>query len=289
MVALAASAILVTSIACSLSTNADDLTGGNQAVGEAGADGAPGLDASDDGSVRRDDSEAPRDGVSGDNAASTAYRDAVLADHPVDYWRLGDLPGSKSANNLGGPHPGVVNGTVVLGAAGALLNDSDGAFEFSANGYLSVNGAFSFVGSIFSAELWIRPKFSDSTNRFALGKATYYPDVSGFEVLVQDGIVCGAIAQQSNFGKACAGIPVNEFSHVAFTYDLSKCRAYVNGVLKDEQDCSAFTVSLAAPDLTLGAFAPAMFPLEGALDEVAIYDHVLPVERVAAHFHASGR
>jgi hypothetical protein len=291
VVALLALLASATAIACSLSTDADHLTGGADAesaeTGEAAlTDGGGGLD---EGSLSDRSNSQSTEGASGDVALSTAYRDAVQADHPVDYWRLGDSLGSKTAYDLASPHPGQVTGSVALGAPGALLNDSDGAFDFSSSGYVTVTGAFSFTGSAFSTELWVRPKFNDAVNRFALAKATQYPDISGFEVSVQNGLVCGVVAHQSNFGNACGAIAVNEFSHVVFTYDLSKCRTYVNGALKDEQDCSAIAITLAATDLTLGAFSPALFPLEGALDEVAIYDHVLPLDRVAAHFHASGR
>src|SRR5690348_425559 len=95
------------------------------------------------------------------------YRDAVMADAPVGYWRLGEPPGLSSpfaaADASGNANPGTYsNGGgalagVTLGRA-ALVSGSDGAALFDGlGGHVTVPriGAYLLTSSI-AAEAWVR-------------------------------------------------------------------------------------------------------------------------------------
>ena len=74
------------------------------------------------------------------------------------------------------------------------------------------------------------------------------------------------------------------YSHIVATYDGVQMSVYVNGVMEVMQTAS-FSIAGAANDLVVGAEAggaEAFF--DGAMDEVAVYDHVLPAARVSAHY-----
>src|SRR5262249_56626181 len=51
------------------------------------------------------------------NAAATSYDQAVLADSPAAYWRLGESSGSSVADSSGDANGGSYSGGVTLGAA----------------------------------------------------------------------------------------------------------------------------------------------------------------------------
>src|ERR1700704_333500 len=59
--------------------------------------------------------------------AASPYADAVLADQPAAYWRLGETSGSTAADASGKGHTGWLLG-VSGGARGALVGDPDTAF-----------------------------------------------------------------------------------------------------------------------------------------------------------------
>ena len=52
-----------------------------------------------------------------------AYRDAVLADSPVGYWRLAETTGA-AVDTAGNAAGGTYNGGMTRGVPGALANDS---------------------------------------------------------------------------------------------------------------------------------------------------------------------
>jgi len=63
-------------------------------------------------------------------AFGSAYSDAVLADMPVRYYRLGDSSGTTAVDSSGNSQDGTYTGGVTLGASGAIQGDADTAATF---------------------------------------------------------------------------------------------------------------------------------------------------------------
>src|SRR5438067_3074668 len=94
-------------------------------------------------------------------AAGSGYAAAVLADHPVGYWRFGEAAGASTAVDASGHG---INGTYVggptLAVAGALSGDTDTAVRFNgaAGQYVSFGNNFGMAATQpFSVEVWVRP------------------------------------------------------------------------------------------------------------------------------------
>src|SRR5438128_2699447 len=65
-------------------------------------------------------------------AWGSAYSDAVLADTPVAYWRLGEATGSTIAVDQTANHNnGTYVGSPTLGQLGAINGDADTAVDFN--------------------------------------------------------------------------------------------------------------------------------------------------------------
>src|SRR5262245_45894599 len=94
-----------------------------------------------------------------------SYRSAVLAKHPVGYWRLGDRRGKIASDSSGHGLPGAYLGHVNLGERGALRSDPDTAVAFTAadRSYVEIadpaTRAFSQPTSRagLTVEVWMRP------------------------------------------------------------------------------------------------------------------------------------
>ena len=56
--------------------------------------------------------------------AEAAYRSAVLANHPISYWRLDEASGMVAAD-LEGAHSGTYLNAPSLGQSGVLVGDPD--------------------------------------------------------------------------------------------------------------------------------------------------------------------
>src|SRR4051812_42092042 len=64
-----------------------------------------------------------------------SYAAALLGTAGVQgYWRLDDSPGSPTACDALGAHPGTYAGSVQLGVSGALAGDADTAANFDGTG-----------------------------------------------------------------------------------------------------------------------------------------------------------
>ena len=271
--------------ACSLTTSLDGLSGspaGDLPSSDGGGDTSTGDASLDDGS-------APADAA--DGALASAYRAMVIADGPVAYYRLSDT--GKSAKDEMGAHDGTYIGTLSHGP-GAIAGDSDGALVANGQGWIDIAQVFPFTGNAsYSIEAWVAPSPS-ATLTGILARNLAAPGSTpsdGYSLYIESPSLAPILgrwrssAEQSTAGP---GLAADKFSHVVGTYDGSTLRVYTNGILTGS---AAATQPIIAPaaDLSIGATRNGTYGyFVGALDEIALYDRVLPDDRIAAH-HALGR
>src|ERR1700722_3090422 len=95
--------------------------------------------------------------------AATTYRQVVLADHPLAYWRLDETKGTVAHDSSGHHFDGVIGSHVKMGAPG-LIADAPTSMEFSgadkSRGPVDVRvpGTHAFeLSNTLSVEAWIYP------------------------------------------------------------------------------------------------------------------------------------
>jgi hypothetical protein len=202
-------------------------------------------------------------------AASEAYATDVLADGPLRYWRFEEADGTELADEVGGG-PATLVGDGTLGQPGfldgsrAVLLQPDAAGDWLAIPALELERDFTVEG-------WIRLCGDRVTNRDALvGQAGEGPDVNFHDWYVR--------LWSGEHDPAVAGVPVPSrgWFHVAVVRQAGRLQLYQEGQLVGNGEyAGSFRIA------ALGGGAAGS--LEGWLDEVAIYDHALSPERVAAH------
>jgi hypothetical protein len=88
---------------------------------------------------------------------STAYADAVLADSPIGYWRLGESSGTTAADASGGGHPGTYNGgNVTLGVTGAVGGNTAITSNGSVTGPPVTIATYASTPTTLTIEGWVR-------------------------------------------------------------------------------------------------------------------------------------
>src|SRR4051812_23375673 len=125
--------------ACTLTTSLDGLSG---PALDAGALPVPDAGVSADADAADNDSGGPP--VKDDAGLVSAYRNVIMSDGPVAYYRLGDT--GATAKDETGAHPGTVIGTISHGP-GAIAGDSDGAFVGTGGGWIDISQIFPFTGN----------------------------------------------------------------------------------------------------------------------------------------------
>src|SRR6185436_16466404 len=84
-----------------------------------------------------------------------SYRDTILADKPVAYWRLGEATLVGQAADEVGSVPGKYEPGLTPGVPGAT-GDGNTAVKFG-SAVATFEDSFDFSGHAFSVELWVLP------------------------------------------------------------------------------------------------------------------------------------
>lgn len=261
---------LVFLAACTLVYSKDGYATGPAGVGDGGSDDGGGGDAGADATAR------------------STYREAVLADGPIAYWRFGESSGEVARDETG-RHDGTFH-AVVLGAPGAIAGDPSSGIELdTTSSGVVVDSALDIVGgAAFTLEIWAKPALVDTVNRRLFTKfETVSGKVEGWS-LVHDAVK--HLELETYVGGAWAGgltdasLPVDVYSHVVVTYDAQLLRMWVDGALASEWS-TRIAMNGNAATLVIGALSTVDGNnWRGALDEAAIYDHALSAARVAEHY-----
>ena len=270
-IGVAAAVGLLFAVGCSILTDLDPLTNGHgPAALDSSAFDAPGTDApsGSDGPV------APGDG----QACDAGYREMVIQDKPVAYWRLGDPPGgTRASDESGNGNHGTYFGGIELGKPGAIACDPNQAIENDGTGVIRVDDQLHFTDTApLTLEAWAA--FQDGTPTF-VGKASYslywWSDGLRFDRQQSTTSHCACIAFEGDGGALRDG----RYHHFVGTYDSFTMKVYVDGVMiRSNCECT-LTIPADAGTLVVAGIA-------GKLDEVAIYDKALTTQAIQAHFAA---
>ncbi len=222
---------------------------------------------------------------------ASGYAAAVLADGPLAYWRLGDPSESTTAvDQSGHGHTANVVGTVTFGVPGALAHDSNTAVEFNNNGSIDAGDILDAPSpAAFSWEVWIQPlsigAFRDFFSRMTYDNSGNPLDGTYMFAWKGTGMNLG-FERWVNGGAVMAidtpGLTAGAWSYLVGTVDaLGNGVLWINGAQAGTNVTTGGAVPATAAHILFGASLPCV------LDEVAIYDHVLSAQSVAAHWAAA--
>ena len=287
---------------CGFLVDASGLAGGDEGL-------APLRDAGsslDDGSALGADGEAPRADAAPNDAPDAApipdvrvpsprrYAAAVLSDQPALYLPFGESPGATSVTDLTGRLQPTLIGTPQFGRPGAIVGDTDTAVLFEKNG-VACGPVFNFTGlQTYSIELWVRipDDILVGDPRYLVRKGDALPDGGAptdvFSVFLStpgtgvNAVFARRAGALSRTTDLVFATPVTGFQHVVAVFTGAQLLMYKNGLLLGVDADSNLGGSIAGSfyiglrDATSG-FA------RTEIDEIAVYDPVLPAARIKAH------
>lgn len=219
--------------------------------------------------------------VNGQSKKARAYLDAVLADNPIGYWRLGEfVPGLRAVADEKGVNPGSYAAAPVS-IPGALHSDDDPAVMLNGSTQWAqiAHAASLNVGDVFTLECWVNrfgfngaagAMFHKNVNAYALqdiGAGSIRLDQSGVAVIV----------------VSTVAVPATGWHHIVATKNGAAVKLYIDGVDVTGTVTNA-TVLNNTSALTLGG--PSGLAYNGGLDECALYGVALSPARVLAHYRA---
>jgi Ca2+-binding RTX toxin-like protein len=194
-----------------------------------------------------------------------------------------------------------VNGTLINGAKYATGKVGQ-AFEFDGvdDGVTLSTTAYNAAYGTLSAEAWVYPRSNNAagTNPKAIVSRT---DSDGWAMRLDQGYLNADLRLSGgNVGAIfnAQAVPLNTWSHVAFTYDGGTVRGYLNGVLigsvagsgtvRTSANVSTVTMIGIEPS---GAGIDTRDAFDGLIDELAVYDRALvgPEIQQIVNFGSAGR
>ncbi len=232
-------------------------------------------------------------GTGGAGGAEARYVAAVLADSPAAYFRFEEASGAFF-DSIDPSRQLTVTGTVEHAAPGAV--GAGVGFDGGSGRLLLGTADFGFAGTAsMTIEAWARTtaetEFQDIVGKWHSDP----PNDSGWALRWRptvEGVQYGWF-----FSRAAAMVSRNMrgyetpdvFAHIVMTFDGVRSLFFVNGEQVDMQANASDVVlpATTAPFRVGGLETGNAF--RGTLDELAIYDEVLPAERVLAHYEAGSK
>jgi hypothetical protein len=225
------------------------------------------------------------EGMHDANDAQT-YAQTVLADAPLAYWRLGDSSGTTARDSSSHNHDGAYGGAPTLGVPGAL-SEPDTAVNFDGVDDRMAASLPGLTGNQ-SVEAWVNYTTAPGTSG----------DIATCGTLQVDGMNEGVFLRyafqntQLQFNVADGlgnrvtidGPVKNDgaWHHVVGVKGTTDIRLYVDSELIGSAAITGFR-PYAAGEAAVG-WASGGGRFQGSIDDVAIYDNELTVDRVAAHY-----
>jgi hypothetical protein len=223
------------------------------------------------------------------DAASSSYRDIVVADAPIAYWRLDD-PGPVALDQMGHVD-GTYSGNCVYGVAGAI-DDADPAVLFDGSDCMvtlsDMGNLLEFNGTqAYSVEAWMNDDPVTVGYRVVFSKESrMMSPVDGYALVDSaSGVYFERSVGSSAPTTTHTSHPNNTYVYLVGVYDGSAFTLYIDGVagmpFADVRSMPAYMATgLIGADLNGDHFA-------GALDEIAVYGYALTPQQIATHYQAA--
>lgn len=276
-------------VACSL-TDLDGFTGGGPTAGPDGGGGGP-----DDAKVvttapdDRDGTVATETEAGG--LPTDAYGDAVRTDEPAAWWRFEDAEGTRTLEDATGRHHAQVlprNDKPITIQWGIPGVSGHAAKLTIAGGFFEIGDVFDFAGlSELALEAWVQNESPAAEYETVFAKRVEIsgdPQTGWIVFLHKPASSFGFQfwkAQNVNASTSLGPLPPG-FHHLVLNAtrraDGVEYAMFLDGELRDSDGKNVVEQDDTTAPLRLG------FNWNGALDEMAIYEHALAAERILAHY-----
>lgn len=225
----------------------------------------------------------------------TGYREVVLADTPLAYWKLDEASGTVAHDASGNDNHGTYTNSPTLGVTGLMLDGVGAtAVQFSRASAETVSigdlSDFEFGGTApFTVEAWVSLTTGPGSGEFYTVVQKYQPGGSptrGWEMLAINGPQFSFQRRQDGATShivTSGAVTIGTTYHVVVTYDGTTLTMYLNGAVVDT-DATAVSLSTGSDPLVIAGQDIDGDFMNGTIDEVSIYDRALTADEIGEHY-----
>ncbi len=229
----------------------------------------------------------PAAAASGSGKSGTTYRDVVLADSPMMYWRLGESSGTTAFDETANHRDATYYGAPTLGQPGAIVGATNTSVGFDGTDDQALWTPTSSYSGDYTVEAWVKMANPTAPSTFF---GTRGPGEYSFDFKVQSGnflhLDVGTGARWLTTGGVTYPYATGVWYYFAAAITPSGATLYADGV-------KVATIAYAGKPLlfdpnhlvTIGNYRLGGSEwFDGNIDEVAVYGRALPADRIAAHY-----
>ena len=215
----------------------------------------------------------------------------------VAWWRGEPATGDTVPDIMGGHDGGFFSGNTASPPSYTPAGKVGNAFAFDGTLYVRVPDAVELRPNEMTAEAWVFPTvLSDDNHKIALARgysmdpleSAWLMDVRG--ALDTPRFLSNHLDIGNRVLDAPSGVPLNQWTHLAISFDGTTKRLFVNGVeVASQSGLSALVYDPASVPVTIGCGwqrnAP-IYRFTGRVDEVSLYRRALSPDEIFALFDA---
>ena len=183
---------------------------------------------------------------------------------------IGDYPFNGNANDESGNG----NNGVVYGASLCpdRFNNENSSYQFGDGNYIAIQHAPSLnITEQISITAWVYRESSTNNWQSIICKGETNSMASPYALLIRSNKIALLLNRTECYGSI--SVPINEWVHIAATWDSETVKYYINGELDPNQDSFAGTLNTFDEDLIIGKDAPGNVEwFEGRLDDIKIFN-----------------
>lgn len=218
------------------------------------------------------------------------YAQVVMEDGPAAYWRMGEAEGTSIASDASGSELDALyfagdGGDIQRGVEGAIEGDADTAVRVSGGAEIVLDPhPFYFTGlAPYSFEAWVMTGPSGGQPNWILSCPSGYAGVGYFTSISETGALHERQGEPDLYDKIFVDTLFgNAFRHVVVTFDGDEGWLYIDAV-PTQQAAEPFDTPI-DPHVSSFDLVATGAPTSITVDELAVYDHALSLERVELHF-----
>jgi hypothetical protein len=234
----------------------------------------------------------------GTGSEGSAYAAAILADGPVAYWRLEEQVPPTAVDLGPNQFNGTYQGSIEYEVSGALCGEpsSRGKRFLGGDSVIDMGEVLGFQGSVpYTLEFWAKFEAIEggdvASSGGLVGNNEYSSgDWFGYHMTVHNTAENESLVRLNRPPSGSANAtapPPGQWTHIVGVWDGATTNTvYINGELAASRVASSEPVTGILPHL--GRFrvgdVDGWGEVQATLDEVAVYDYVLPVSRINEHY-----
>jgi hypothetical protein len=242
----------------------------------------------DGASVKESDQSVSSEVKEAESSPGTHADKTQLESSLVGYWNFDEDSGDVASDLSGGKNDGAISGvSLTSGITGNALS-----FTGEKNSYVEIHDSASLgMTDAMTISAWINPDKVTSYDRIVAKPHGKFASPHNMYSLIFDNAgharFEGCIGERKTGINGVSKIPLNEWTHIAATYDGLRLKLYMNGNLESTKDV---TGGICTNDMPIYIGCNVFYSGEnfnGIIDEVRIYNYALTEDEIKTAMHSS--